>query len=93
MARRKTMWRDTQSGKSAYVTARADAQRRANELGFDHGIEANELFKHWHVFMLPMRGNRHGHELMCEVVSPENLDCCKPGHGPCVGGTPYPKEW
>lgn len=67
---------------SDYQTARAEAQAKANATGFDHGLERNDLFKSFRVFMLPRRENRCGHELRCEVVSPERLDACQPGHGP-----------
>lgn len=75
-------WRDSVQGRTDYIAARSKAQSLANQLGYDHGLEANDVFKSWHVFMLPMRKNRMGHELLCEVVSCENLDHCRPGHGP-----------
>jgi hypothetical protein len=75
-------WTLTPEGDAKYRAARAQAQQRANELGFDHGLERNDLFKTFHIFVLPRRENRFGHELRCEVVSPENLAKCQPGHGP-----------
>lgn len=66
-----------------YSTARAEAQKRANESGMDHGLEYNSLFREYSVRMLPGRASRSGSELHCEVVHPENLSACKPGHGPC----------
>lgn len=78
----KTDWTLTPQGSKAYEAARAKAQAKANETGYDHGIERNDLFKEFHVFMLPQRHNRCGHELTCEVVMCENLDRCQPGHGP-----------
>jgi hypothetical protein len=65
-----------------YRDARSDAQARANETGYDYGIELNELFKTWHVFMLPMKKHRCGHELRCEVVMCDDVKKCRPGHGP-----------
>lgn len=85
MARaRKTVarWSDSVEGRTAYIAARADAQKRANELGMDHGLECNEVFRQWTFRALPQRQNRCGHELRCEVVMPESLDKCMPGHGP-----------
>ncbi len=67
-----------------YIAARRDAQRKANETGFDYGLEFNPLFKTWRSFMLPQARNRCGHELRCEVVSCENLSKCQAGHGPGV---------
>ena len=78
----KMPWSQTSAGVDAYIAKRAEAQAAANRDGFDCGLEANDLFKHWNVFMLPQRRNRTGHELRCEVVSCENLDRCQPGHGP-----------
>jgi hypothetical protein len=75
-------WLSTAAGQAAYSKARAEAQARANETGYDIGLERNDLFKTFRTFMLPQRQNRSGHELQCEVVSCENLDRCKPGHGP-----------
>lgn len=65
-----TAWRNSPAGLASYRTARAEAQRKANELGFDHGLEANDLFRTWHVFLLPEPKNRCGYELRCEVVIP-----------------------
>lgn len=75
-------WASTALGQAAYREARARAQELANSLGFDHGLERNDLFKSWHVFMLPQHSNRYGHETRCEVVMCENLEKCQPGHGP-----------
>lgn len=82
MRKAKTAWKDTPAGRQAYLIARAEAQAKANETGYDYGIEANDLFKSWHVFMLPTKANRFGHEARCEVVMCDFLDRCKPGHGP-----------
>jgi hypothetical protein len=62
-----------------YSEARAEAQRKANEFGFDYGISKNAFG--YSVFMLPKQGNRFGHELRCEVVSCEYPDKVQPGHG------------
>ena len=66
----------------AYSVARAEAQAKANATGYDHGLEANDLFKTWRSWTLPQRVNRCGHEAQCEVVMCERIDDCKPGHGP-----------
>lgn len=75
-------WRSTIEGVGKYHAARADAQRRANETGFDHMVLANDLFKSFDVSMLPGKKHRSGSELRGEVVSCENLAKCHPGHGP-----------
>ena len=75
-------WSQTPEASKAYETARAEAQRKANETGFDFGLEANELFKEYRSFMLPQRENRYGFETRCEVVMCEILDKCQKGHGP-----------
>ena len=67
-----------------YRDARARAQALANRLGADVGLEYNSLFREYSIFGLPRKANRCGHELRCEVVYPENLDNCQPGHGPCA---------
>lgn len=77
-----TAWRSTPDGVSKYRAARAEAQAKANADGFDRGLEANDLFKSWNVFMLPGKSNRYGHEVRCEVVSCEDLSKCQAGHGP-----------
>lgn len=69
--RKGTAWRDTPAGRAAYLATRAEAQARANETGHDYGLEANDLFRRWRVFMLPRKENRAGHELHCEVVLSE----------------------
>jgi hypothetical protein len=79
-----TAWRSTPAAHEKYKAARAEAQKLANELGYDYGLEANDLFHTFNVFMLPSAQHRCGHELRCEVVHPERLENCKPGHGPEV---------
>jgi hypothetical protein len=64
-----------------YQIARDYAQKRANETGFDFGLEWNKWANQWSVWMLPNKKNRSGHELQCEVVSCENLENTRPGHG------------
>jgi hypothetical protein len=78
MSRRKRAIRDWTA---EYPAARAKAQSKANETGFDFGLECNPHFG-WRSFMLPMKQNRCGHELQCEVVMCENINACQPGHGP-----------
>lgn len=64
-----------------YAPKKAEAQKRADETGFDHGIEWLGTFGGWHVFMLPRRDNRYGHETRCEVVPCMNPATCQEGHG------------
>jgi hypothetical protein len=65
-----------------YREVRAAAQALANERGYDYGLEHNRLFGEYTFFMLPAKNSRCGHELRCEVVHPEDIRKCKPGHGP-----------
>jgi len=81
-----TAWRNTPEGHAKYQAARAIAQRKANETGFDYGLEANDLFKTFDSFMLPGKQYRQGHELRAEVVMCEDLNKCQPGHGPMAKG-------
>ena len=76
-----TPWHLTPAAHASYLVARAEAQARANETGRDIGLEANDLFKSWHSFMLPAAQYRRGHELRCEVVHPERLAATAAGHG------------
>lgn len=71
----------TQRAFPTYHECRAAAQREANATGFDFGLEHNKLFREYVFFMLPDRQHRSGHELRCEVVSPENIGKTQPGHG------------
>lgn len=80
--RSETDWTHTAEGHTKWKETRKAAQARANELGADQGIERNDFFKTFRTFGLPARQHRYGHELTCEVVHPENLDRCQPGHGP-----------
>jgi hypothetical protein len=75
-------WMHTEQGASRYKAARAEAQKKANELGFDFGLAGNDLFREFMIFMLPAKLNRCGHELRCEVVMCEDMTKCQPGHGP-----------
>lgn len=68
------MWRDN------YATVRAEAQKKADESGFDHGVERDAFG--FRCFMLPRRENRYGFETRCEVVPCSYLSKCQPGHGP-----------
>lgn len=77
-----TAWRASEQGLELYRALRAEAQRKANETGFDYGIEPNDLFHTWRMFLLPKKQYRTGHELRCEVISPENLSTTQAGHGP-----------
>ncbi len=78
----KVDWTTTAEGSRKYYEARAQAQTLANADGFDRGVERNDAFKYFAVFMLPQKSNRYGFELRCEVVSCESLVKCQPGHGP-----------
>lgn len=82
MAKTKIDWRQTPDGCTKYVARRAEALSRANLTGFDHGLEANNMFKDYSIMMLPRRENRRGYELRVEVVHPEDLARTRPGHGP-----------
>jgi hypothetical protein len=75
-----TAWRSTPEGHAKYLAARDEAQKKANEFGYDYGLEANDFFKSFHVFMLPSAQHRAGHELRCEVVHP--MTTTQAGHGP-----------
>lgn len=75
-------WWETPEGREKYKAAREIAQRDANADGCDRGLERNDVFKYFRVFRLPQKKNRFGFELRCEVVWPERLSNCQPGHGP-----------
>jgi len=77
-----TSWRYSAEGMRLYQTARIIAQARADASGLDHGIEANDVFHEYSVRMLPMKANRGGHELRCEVVMCCDVSKCQTGHGP-----------
>ena len=63
---------------SDYKCARSYAQKQADKIGWDYGIEWNTIYKYWHTFPLPRRENRYGHEVKCEVIYSNNP---KEGHG------------
>jgi hypothetical protein len=74
MAKRiKKDWRETPEGHARYIQRRAEAQQKANATGFDYGLECNDLFRDFMIFMLPAKQYRTGHELRCEVVPPGPL--------------------
>jgi hypothetical protein len=77
-------WADSDDAAVKYKAARAEAQKKADDTGFDYGIERNDLMRCFSVMMLPKRANRYGHELRVEVVSATTLAKCMPGHGPCA---------
>jgi hypothetical protein len=62
-----------------YHQVRDQAQAAANLTGFDYGVE--KLGNTWRYFMLPKKQNRTGYELRCEVVSAEQINHQRPGHG------------
>ena len=67
---------------AGYAAAREIAQKKANEFGYNYGLHYSEPFNEWSSRMLPMKKNRYGHDVTCEVVWCENLDKCQVGHGP-----------
>jgi hypothetical protein len=75
-----TAWRTTPEGHAKYQQARTEAQKQADAMGYDYGLEANDLMKSFHVFMLRATF-RCGHKLRCEAVHPMTREP-KPGHGP-----------
>lgn len=74
-------WRSGAKGRALYETVRAEAQKLANDDGYDRGVEFNDLFQTCRYFMLPQKRNRSGHELRCEVVTADDVRRSKPGHG------------
>lgn len=74
-------WIGSDDYRAKYTAKRAEAQARANELGMDHGIECRPTFKEWAHFLLPQKQYRQGHETLCEVVHPENVERTQRGHG------------
>lgn len=71
-----------------YERCRAEAQRLANETGFDFGIQRNTMCGGYEPFTLPDRKHRCGFELSCEVVHCEILERCQAGHGPNARSAP-----
>jgi hypothetical protein len=63
-----------------YNEVKQFAQSKADETGFDYGIE--KLNKFYSVFMLPAKKFRFGRDSRCEVVYCTKLEKCAPGHGP-----------
>jgi hypothetical protein len=74
-------WSTSPDFHAKWTLARAEAQAKANATGFDHGLARNDLFRSFEIFMLPRRENRCGRDLACEIVMPDVLDNCQPGHG------------
>lgn len=74
-----------------YEEAKKEAQRKANETGFDHGVHEHAFG--YSCFMLPQKKNRFGSDLRCEVVSCMDYEKQQPGHGdkPAMPPSP-PKE-
>lgn len=56
-----------------WVEQREAAQEAANRLGRDVGLERAHYPEGWRWFLLPAPRFRQGHELRCEVVSPEKM--------------------
>jgi hypothetical protein len=78
--RRKTKSLPDPPAKAAtYAAARADAQARADDTGYDHGLE---WLGYWSIFMLPRRESRFGRDMNCEAVMCSDLARCQHGHGP-----------
>ncbi len=74
-------WAASPAGIQAYRDALLEAQKKANDLRMDHGITLNDVFKCFHVNLLPAAQYRCGSELTCEVVHPLGVKP-RPGHGP-----------
>jgi hypothetical protein len=64
-------WRYTVAAQEDYAEVKQAAQRAANELGRDVGIEGNDLWCTYGWFYLPNPEHRTGAELTCEVVRPD----------------------
>jgi hypothetical protein len=70
-----------------YQQAYQEACRKAFGLGQDHGIEKQHAaYGGFSVFMLPRPEHRCGHELRCEVVSPELARAMRRPDGTFAGG-------
>jgi hypothetical protein len=83
MRRPRVRYTNTPKGWAEYRALRAEAQAASDADGLDRGIETHELGPHsWiHVFLLPTKQVRQGHELRCEVVACSSLERTWPGHG------------
>jgi hypothetical protein len=64
-----------------YVEVREHAQKQANDLGMDVGLEKNSLFGTYRTFLLPSIQHRRGFELRCEVIHPMDISRTWNGHG------------
>ena len=56
----------------AIKTAREQVSQGLPEAQAERGIEHNALYREWTHKGLPMRQNRYGWELTCEVVKPSD---------------------
>jgi hypothetical protein len=72
------------SNPEAYYRAYQEACLGAYATGMDHGIENNAFG--FRSFMLPRPENRSGHELRCEVVTPELAKGMRRADGSFAGG-------
>lgn len=75
-------WHDSAEGVARYKAALDEAQRRANELGMDHGLEFRPTYREWAVRLLPAKQYRFGDDHTCAVIHPRDLARTLPGHGP-----------
>lgn len=63
-----------------YNEVKKFAQSKADETGYDYGIE--KLVNFYSVFMMSSIEFRAGREVRCEIVHCSKLENCAPGHGP-----------
>lgn len=88
-------WHNSPEGVAAYKEALAEATRRANELGMDHGLTFNGcmhdgriVYGGWAVRLLPAKQHRFGADHTCAVIHPIDLARTRPGHGPMATRPP-----
>lgn len=74
-------WHNSAEGRARYKAALDEAQRRANALGMDHGLEFYAALKTWSVRLLPAKQYRFGGDHTCAVIHPYDLARTLPGHG------------
>ena len=82
-------WHRSAEGVAAYKAALDEAQRRANELGMDHGLafagcihNGRIVYGGWHSWALPAKQHRFGADHTCAVIHPIDLEKTRKGHGP-----------
>jgi hypothetical protein len=82
MRTKQSSWKDSEEADAKYRARRAEAQKLANEDGFDRLLTTNDFARDFLIHMLPQKANRYGRDLDGEVVMCENLSKCQKGHGP-----------